>query len=122
MVGRSSDGLWHQFSADLGCGEEGNVIQYKQLSCDNKVVNSPVVLQLSYETAQLWNSVPVRKLWGKAPLARQLCPAPVWSAPLCSCKTPLVPLYFSSSQGNTVFRLKWKEKVCSPRQRERGAN
>lgn len=59
----------------LGCGEEGNFIQYKQLSCDPArlqnsmaVSDSSVVLQFIYDSVWLWNGKAVRGTSGEAAL------------------------------------------------------
>lgn len=100
--------------SNLGCGKEGNLIQCSQLSCDPALLlNSSVVLQFSYNTAWLWNSMAARRMrpLGQAPLQIDSS-AWFWSTLVCSsllclallCSS-LVCLLAFSRQPSLVFQL-----------------
>lgn len=102
----SISGCWCQFNANrisnLGWGEEGSFIQYKnsrwsmiqQHSCEN----SQAVEQLSCDTARQWKQQVLRQPWGHVALG----PGP--STPFCAIL--LWPaLVYSSSLQETIFHV-----------------
>lgn len=94
---------------NLGCGEEGNFIQCRQLNCDT----SMAVEQLRSDTTQLWSSIAARQPWGQAPLwlsstlLRSTLPCAVCSGEMS----------FGFSRVNAIFSLWWSRKVHCPSQK-----
>lgn len=111
---------------NLGCGEEVNFIQCKELNRDTaQLWDSSIVLRLNYEATWL-----VKWPWTHAFVCLDCFALPwdelVCSSLLCSACSSLVwsglvrclSLVFQLQQGNTVFSLRWKGTVRSPSQRE----
>lgn len=116
----SISGHWCQLNANRkptsDCGEEGRC---SAISSAARQRAGRAVAWLHGSVMQLgstWllSGPRARRPWGKSPLARSLCPAPLYSG---QTSLVLCLLSFSSSQGNAAFALPRREKgpLCASR-------